>query len=133
VLALPRGYPPPTGAGAGSGSLLPAGPKERGVNDELQIGLSLRDKAAAANQDLIEKLVPIARELARKAYPQPILMANVRLAAVERGILPALKSKGRELSGLGVVAQRAGLRPGGWQRSQLVGSHGNLQREWYAA
>jgi hypothetical protein len=101
------------------------------MNDELLLGLGLRDKAAAANQDLIEKLVPLARWLAHQAGEAGVTVADVRLLAEQRGLLP--ESKGRRLSWLGAVMPRAGLKPAGWRRSFLAKSHGNLQRVYRAA
>lgn len=94
--------------------------------EQLALGLAARDRAAAANADLIERLVPLAKQLAEKAGDAGVTVADVRLLAERRGLLP--ESKGRRLSWLGAVMQRAGLVPTGWRRSFLAKSHGNLQR-----
>jgi hypothetical protein len=75
-------------------------------------------------------LVPLALEIAELAGPQGLTVANVRLAAVQRGILPP-GATGRELAFLGALMKRAGLRPTTeMRRSQVVASHGNLHRVW---
>ena len=96
------------------------------MTDELQLGFAALDRTASRNVDLIERLVPLARELAEKAGSSGVTVADLRLYADQRGLLP--ESKGRALSWLGAVMGRAGLKPAGWRRSQLPKSHANLQR-----
>lgn len=96
---------------------------------QLQLGLAALNRSAAKHEEEIVRLIPVALELARKAHPEPIIMADLRLTAVQRGILPAV-SKGRDLSWLGAVMPRAGLVPRGYRRSHLNKSHGNIQQSW---
>jgi hypothetical protein len=95
-----------------------------------QIGLAARDATAAKHAAEIAALVPIALELAAKAGAHGVTVADVRLTAVQRGVLTGTET-GRELSYLGKVMEAAGLeRTGRYRRSHLVTSHGNLQAEW---
>lgn len=90
------------------------------MSDQLAI-----DFRADAERD-IERLIPIALELARAAGEQGVTVASLRSIAVARGILTG-QEKGRRLSYLGVVLKRAGLRPTGeYRRSHIDRSHGNL-------
>jgi hypothetical protein len=76
----------------------------------------------------IERLVPIARELAEKARGHGVTIADVRIAAVNRGILTGDES-GRRLSFLGVVMRKAGLTATNeYRRSHITKSHGNPHR-----
>jgi hypothetical protein len=78
----------------------------------------------------IALLSKIALELARKAHPNPIIFADVRIVAVQRGFLTG-HEKGRELSFGGAVMRAAGLvRTGGYRRSHVEQSHGNLHAEY---
>jgi hypothetical protein len=87
---------------------------------------ALADTAAKHESD-IQRLIPLARELAQRA-PDGITVSNLRLAAVQRGLLSG-NEKGRALSWLGAVLSRAGLVPTGeWRRSSIVKSHGNAHR-----
>jgi hypothetical protein len=80
----------------------------------------------ARHEATVAKLVPLALELAHRAGVEGITVANLRLAAVQRGILTGTES-GRQLSYLGAVLRRAGLvKTGGYRRSHLEQSHGNL-------
>lgn len=86
--------------------------------------------SAEANADIIEKLRPLILELAAKAHPHPIIFANVRLAAVQRGLLTG-RETGKDLSFGGAAMRAAGLVPtGAYRRSHIEESHGNLQAEW---
>lgn len=89
-----------------------------------------RSKAVSKRAAEIATLIPLALELARKAAPAPVSVANLRVAAAQRGLLPNV-GKGRELSFLGVVMKQAGLTPRGFVRSTIPESHGNLARAWY--
>ena len=83
------------------------------------------DFRADAERD-IQRLIPLAIELARVAGPDGVTVANVRSIAVARGILTG-EEKGRRLSYLGKVLQRAGLvSTGEYRRSHIGRSHGNL-------
>lgn len=78
----------------------------------------------------IEKLKPLALELARKAHPHPIIWADVRLTAVQRGLLTG-RETGKDLSFGGAAMRAAGLVPTGqYRRSHIEKSHGNLHAEW---
>jgi hypothetical protein len=78
----------------------------------------------------IERLIPLARELAQKAGPHGITVSNLRLAAVSRGLLTG-EETGRRLSFLGAVMRRAALiNTGQWRRSDIGRSHGNLNAIW---
>ena len=78
-----------------------------------------------AHRDL-ERLIPIARELAEKAGDFGCTVADVRIAAVQRGLLTG-EERGRRLSFLGKVMRAAGLEPTGeYRRSHIGKSHGNL-------
>lgn len=81
----------------------------------------------------IERLMPVAVELAAKAGRAGITVADVRLAAVQRGILTG-EERGRSLSFLAHVPARAGLVPKRegeqYRRSSIGRSHGNLHRVW---
>lgn len=95
-----------------------------------EVGLAARDRAASRHTAEIAALVPIALELARKAGAHGVTVADVRLTAVQRGILTGQET-GRALSYLGKVMEAAGLeRTGRYRRSHLISSHGNLQAEW---
>jgi hypothetical protein len=91
-------------------------------------GYTPRERAAD-----IDRLVPLARELAKKAGTKGITVSNLRLAAVSRGLLTGQET-GRRLSFLGTVMRRAGLnKAGGWRRSDVEQSHGNLTAIWVLA
>lgn len=76
----------------------------------------------------IERLVPIARELAERARGHGVTIADVRLTAVNRGILTG-EEQGRRLSFLGVVMKKAGLvATNEYRRSHIGRSHGNPHR-----
>lgn len=102
------------------------------VRSELQLGFDSLDAAAARAERkvLIEKLVPIAHELAQRAGPNGITVANLRHAAVRRGVLPQF-GKDRDLSFLGAVMRKAKLKAtNNFRRSDVVRSHGNAHRVW---
>lgn len=83
---------------------------------------------APDTERMIARLVPIAQELARAAAGNGITVANVRIAAVNQGILTGQET-GRRLSFLGVVMKKAGLVPTPeYRRSHIDKSHGNLHR-----
>lgn len=85
-----------------------------------------------AQDRLVERLKPLAIELAAAARGRGIIVADVRARAVERGILTG-EEKGRWLSFLWRVPKVAGLvEKDEWRRSAIDQSHGNLQRVWVA-
>ena len=78
----------------------------------------------------IERLAPIARELADRAGEHGIIFADVRIVAVQRGYLTG-EEQGRKLSFGAAVMRAAGLVPTAeHRRSHVPKSHGNLQVVW---
>lgn len=79
----------------------------------------------------IARLVPLAVELAERAGSNGVRVENLRLAAVQRGVLTG-EERGRRLSFLGVVMKRAGLvNTGRYERSRTIKrAHGNLGAVW---
>jgi hypothetical protein len=76
----------------------------------------------------ITLLVPLAKEIARKSGSHGCTVGDLRLAAVQRGLLSG-HEKGRELSYLGAVMRAAGLvGTEHFRRSVIERSHGNLHR-----
>lgn len=74
----------------------------------------------------IQRLVPLAQELAEKAGPAGITVSNLRFAAVRKNLLTGAET-GRRLSFLGAVMKRAGLvNTGQFRRSDVMAAHGNL-------
>jgi len=101
-------------------------PVDTGQSSLFESGVTLgrraRDQTAARHEAEIQRLVPLAQQLAESG---PITTETLRRAA---GLL---ESKGRELSWLGAVMKAAGLVPTGvYRRSELPASHGNLVVEW---
>lgn len=77
-----------------------------------------------------ERLVPVALELAERAGRSGVTVADLRLAAVQRGLLTG-RETGRRLSFLGGVMRKAGLvGTAEFRRSAIVKAHGNLNRVW---
>lgn len=92
------------------------------------VGIAARDRLAGRHAEEIAALIPIAQALALRAGSLGIIAADVRLAGVQQGILPA-RPVGRSLSWIGVVMLAADLVPTGeYRRSFLARSNGNLQR-----
>lgn len=78
----------------------------------------------------LERLVPLARDLAEKAGREGVTVENVRRAAVSRGLLTG-EEQGRALSYLGGLMKRAGLvSTGQYRRSGIGKAHGNLNMVW---
>lgn len=93
-----------------------------------QLALAL-DRKATKKRD-IERLVPIAQELARKAGQYGVTISDVRLAAVQRGILTG-EETGRQLAYLGAVMRVAKLSATTLtRRSTIEKSHGNRHTVW---
>ena len=89
-----------------------------------------RDRASAPHQRDIERLIPVAQELARKAGRSGLIMASLRMVAVQRGYLTGAE-QGRALSWLGAVMKAAGLRATGlFRRSHIARSRGIPQVVW---
>jgi hypothetical protein len=88
-----------------------------------------RERYAIESRD-IERLTPLAAELAERAGERGITISDLRIAAENRGLLTG-EEQGRRLSFLGQVMQRAGLAKNGrYRRSDVPRSHGNLHAEW---
>lgn len=86
--------------------------------------------AAAKHAREMELLKPLVLELARKAGYEGVVVADVRICAVQRGLLSA-ETKGRELAWMGALMDYCGLEPTDrWRRSHIEKAHGNLQRVW---
>lgn len=86
--------------------------------------------AARKHSASIELLKPIALELARKAKHSGVTIADVRIVAVQRGLLTGQET-GRELSFLGAVMRAAKLSPTDRiRRSHIDKSHGNRHTVW---
>lgn len=76
----------------------------------------------------VERLVGIARDLAQKAGRHGVTVSDVRLVAVQRGVLTG-QEKGKVLAFLGTLMERAELYPTDrFRRSDVAKSHGNLHR-----
>ena len=87
-------------------------------------------QSAAKHSHRITLLVPVVRELASKAGQMGVTISDVRLVAVQRGLL-ATQAKGRELSFLGALMRAAGLVPTDrTRRSTIDQSHGNRHTVW---
>ena len=94
-----------------------------------QIDLWARS-SASRHSHRITLLVPVVRELAQKAGDAGVTVSDVRLTAVQRGLLAA-EAKGRELSFLGALCRMAGLIPTErTRRSTIDQSHGNRHTVW---
>jgi hypothetical protein len=97
---------------------------------EVQAGLFAAEEAANARAALVAQLVDLAQFLALRAGDAGITVANLRVAAVQRGLIPQQGDE-RELSFLGAVMKRAGLEnTGRKRRSHVAGAHGNLNTVW---
>jgi hypothetical protein len=94
------------------------------------LGMRALAETAAKHAADIAALVPLARELAHRAGPDGITVSDLRLYAVQRGLLTG-EERGRQLSYLGKVMSAAGLmRTGGYRRSAIRKAHGNLGAVW---
>jgi hypothetical protein len=88
------------------------------------------DTRKAIRERDIERMAPIAKELAEKAGPRGVIFADVRIVAVQRGLLTG-EEAGRTLSYGPAVMKAAGLAgTGQYERSHIPKSHGNLQQRW---
>ena len=97
-----------------------------------QLDLRWDRRVPSHRREAIDRLIPLALELARKAGPDGITVADLRLYAVQRGILSGQET-GRQLSYLGAVLTLAGLaKSERFRRSVIEQSHGNLHRVWVA-
>jgi len=116
----------PVGPPTQSAALAPPSP--------LAVGLAAQEASAAKHGPEIAALVPVAVELARKAGPAGVTVSDVRIVGAQRGLVdPLTAGRGRALSWMSAVMQRAGLEPTDrMRRSEIPGSHGRLQRIWMA-
>ena len=72
-------------------------------------------------------MAPLARSIAAKAGPEGTTVSDLRLYAVQRGIMAGTEP----LHFLGSVMRRAGLvKTGELRRSQLVSTHARYQVVW---
>ena len=95
----------------------------------LQLGLDMLERATSRHAADIARLVPLARELAARAGLDGVTVSDLRIVAVQRGLLGA--SSGRGLSYLGAIFRAAGLVPTDrYRRSDVPQAHGNLGRVW---
>lgn len=79
----------------------------------------------------VERLVPVARELATSAGADGVTVGDLRTAAVARGLLTG-EERGKRLAFLGGVMRAAGLvRSEEYRRSSIDRSHGNLHVVWH--
>lgn len=84
--------------------------------------------AQLQREHLERALVAIALELARKAGPAGVTVADIRITAEQRGLLTG-HEHGRQLSWLNRIPKAAGLeRTGELRSSTRKKAHGNLQR-----
>ena len=98
----------------------------------IEAGMTALADTAAKNAEAIARLIPLARELAARS-PTGVTISDVRLYAQQRGLLSGTE-RGRQLSFLGAVMQKAGLTPTGeWRRSSILKSHGNNHRVYVLA
>ncbi len=87
-------------------------------------------QSAGKHSHRIELLKPVVLELARRAGDAGVTVSDVRLTAVQRGLLSS-SAKGRELSFLGAVCRAAGLlATDRTRRSTIDASHGNRHSVW---
>lgn len=94
----------------------------------IEAGMAALADTAAKHEASIQALIPLARELAAKVGAAGITVSDLRIVAVQRGLLTGQET-GRQLSWTGAVLSRAGLEPTGeWRRSAVVKSHGNPHR-----
>lgn len=89
-------------------------------------------KAASKHEADIVRLIPLATALAKAAGEEGVTVANLRLAAVQQGLLTGAE-QGRELSYLGAVMKRAGLTATDrMRRSHIPATHGIRNVVWIA-
>lgn len=86
---------------------------------------------ASRHANDIKVLTPLALELARKAGKDGVTVADLRITARQRGLLPRGKVRDRSLSWLGAVMRAAGLKATRQvRRSPIDESHGNRHTVW---
>jgi hypothetical protein len=78
----------------------------------------------------IARLVPLAQEIAEKSRDFGYTVSDIRITAVQRGLLTG-EEKGRRLSFLHAVPKAAGhTQTGQYRRSDVQKAHGNLNAVW---
>lgn len=88
-------------------------------------------RGAGRHANDIRVLTPLVLELARKAGAAGVTVADVRIVARQRRLLPQSRVRDRSLSWLGAVMRAAGLKPTGRVRRSPIGeSHGNRHSVW---
>lgn len=96
-------------------------------SEDLPLFQALTDEHRARD---VERLVPLAKELARRAGRSGITVSDLRITAVQRGLLTGAE-EGKRLAYLGSVMPAAGLvTTGHYRRSDVAKSHGNLHSVW---
>ena len=96
----------------------------------LQLGRRKLSRTASKHQRDIERLIPLAREIAAKAGATGVTVSDLRLYAVQRGVLTGAEV-GLQLSYLGAVMRAAGLvKTGQLRRSHLLSTHARHQTIW---
>lgn len=99
------------------------------VDEALEVGLGALGATASKNAELLDRLKPIARQLAERS-PNGITVSDVRKAAERAGLLNGKETK-EELCCLGAVMKGAGLKATGqMRRSHLESTHGRHQLVW---
>lgn len=104
----------------------PPAPAPRSAPSGRALGEAGKRRSAAAHRELIDRLVPIARELARQAGS-----GGITVSALEREAGARRIALGDSPDWLGAVMQAAALvATGQYRRSLIPKKHGNLQRVW---
>lgn len=83
-------------------------------------------RAASHQAHLLDRLEPLAKELLSR-HPEGITVSNVRLAAVQRGLLTGGETRA-QLACLGALMQRVGEPTTEFRRSDVAKARGNLNR-----
>lgn len=92
-------------------------------DDADEVKSSIREDLAHRYGERIEALIPLARELARKAGPHGVTVGDIRLTAEQRGLLE--RGTGRSLSWLTSLPKAAGLVSTGKRRISPIGRSRN--------
>jgi hypothetical protein len=95
----------------------------------LEEGIKAREKTSrrGKNRALIQELIPIAQDLARRLKDEGVTACELRAVAQHKGII----KKGTQLDFLGSVFRQAGLVNSGRRRRSVIRvSHGNLHTVW---
>lgn len=96
----------------------------------IRAGMQALDKTASKHDADIVRLVPLAEVIALKAGRSGVTTSDLRIFAVQRGLLTG-EEKGKSLSWLGAVMKRARLvNTGATRRSPIGRTHGIRQVVW---